>query len=115
MQSVKSKGVEVVFVSADKTDEEMAEYMKESHGDWYSVARGSDESKALEERFSVSSIPTLVVVNAATDAVISEDGTEEVQASGVAAYDDWKKKKSPKASPRASPKASPKVTTRSGH
>ena len=33
--------VEVVFVSSDRSEQEMLQYMVESHGDWYSVQWGS--------------------------------------------------------------------------
>ncbi len=42
-------GVEVVFVSADRSPEEMLSYMKESHGDWWAVEHESEEGRALSE------------------------------------------------------------------
>merc|ERR1712055_448166 len=32
-----SLGVEVIFVSADQTEEAMFDYMKESHGNWLAI------------------------------------------------------------------------------
>jgi len=56
-----SEDLEIVFVSADQSSEDMFSYMKESHGDWVAVEHESELSKQLDEKFQVEGIPTLVV------------------------------------------------------
>ena len=54
---------EIVFVSSDKTPEDMMTYMKESHGDWLAVQHATVLAQQLKKKFSVTGIPTLIVVN----------------------------------------------------
>lgn len=35
------KKIEVIFLSADRTEESMFSYMKESHGDWFASEFGT--------------------------------------------------------------------------
>merc|ERR1712165_260120 len=56
------KGVEVIFVSSDRSSEDMINYMKESHGDWYAFEHGPKIGKRLKKKFKVEGIPTLVVM-----------------------------------------------------
>merc|ERR1712055_817552 len=85
-------GVEVVFISADQTEEAMVSYMKESHGDWLAVPFNSELAETLNTKYQVEGIPTLVVVTK-DGTVLSEDGDQEVRsmtpAEAIAA---WKSK-----------------------
>ena len=45
--------VEIVFVSSDRSNEDMLSYMKESHGDWLAVSFNSDLSEALNSKYKV--------------------------------------------------------------
>ena len=54
--------VEVVFISSDRSGEDMKEYMIEAHGKWYALAHGSDLAGKLKKDHGVRGIPTLVVV-----------------------------------------------------
>jgi len=85
---VKNSGVEIIFVSADQSHNDMISYMKESHGDWFAVEHGSTLSKELDEKFEVQGIPTLVVLNA-DGTVITNDGRGAVQSKGAQALADW--------------------------
>merc|ERR1712107_968403 len=53
--------VEIVFVSSDRSVEDMQSYMKESHGDWLGVEHGSSPANDLKQKYGISGIPTLVV------------------------------------------------------
>merc|ERR1712037_438664 len=55
-------GVEIVFVSADQSEDAMFSYMKESHGNWFAIGHNSDLAEELNKKFKVEGIPTLVVV-----------------------------------------------------
>ena len=39
---MESEGVEIIFVSSDRSPADMVSYMKESHGDWLAVEHGSE-------------------------------------------------------------------------
>merc|ERR1711987_6254 len=54
--------VEIVFVSSDRSNDDMLSYMKESHGDWLTTEHGSPLSNDLKQKFGIQGIPTLVVV-----------------------------------------------------
>jgi len=41
-EEVESEGVEIIFVSSDRSPADMVSYMKESHGDWLAVEHGSE-------------------------------------------------------------------------
>ena len=56
------EGVEVVFVSSDKSAEEMMGYMKECHGDWLAVQHGTVLAQDLKKKYEITGIPTLIVV-----------------------------------------------------
>ena len=51
---VKDSGIEIVFVSSDKSPGDMVNYMKESHGDWYSVKHSSPLAVQLKEKYGMS-------------------------------------------------------------
>ena len=39
---MESEGVEIIFVSSDRSPADMVSYMKESHGNWLAVEHGSE-------------------------------------------------------------------------
>merc|ERR1712008_515178 len=74
-EEVKDEGVELIFVSCDRSKADMISYMKESHGDW----------------FGVSGIPYLVVVKS-DGTLITKDGRSAVQGQGPTVVKSWKNK-----------------------
>jgi len=70
-------GIELIFVSSDRSSEDMLNYMKESHGDWYAFEHGSKIGKKLKKKFSVEGIPSLVVMKS-DGTVITDDGVQDV-------------------------------------
>ena len=46
-QEVESEGVEIIFVSSDRSPADMISYMKESHGDWLAVEHGSEVGQGM--------------------------------------------------------------------
>jgi len=89
-EEVQDEGVELIFVSCDRSKADMISYMKESHGDWYGVEHGSDLVQQLSERFGVSGIPYLVVLKS-DGTVITTDGRSAVQGQGPPVVKTWKK------------------------
>jgi len=79
---------EVVFVSSEKSAEELMVYMKESHGEWLAVQHGTVLAQDLQAKFQVSGIPTLVVVNRDGD-LLSKAGRSEVVERGPHIFQQW--------------------------
>ena len=46
-----AEGLEIVFVSSDKSPEDMISYMKESHGDWLAVPHNSAVANDLKQKY----------------------------------------------------------------
>merc|ERR1712038_1255474 len=67
----------------------LAEFYKESHGDWLAVGFNSDLSEALNTKYKVEGIPTLVVVTK-EGKLLTDEGDEQVSsmkpAEAVAAW-----------------------------
>ena len=45
------EGLEIVFVSSDRSPEDMQSYMKESHGDWLAVEHNSAVANDLKQKY----------------------------------------------------------------
>merc|ERR1711974_344362 len=69
---------EVVFVSADRSKEDMESYYKESHGKWLCAEHRSDVSDKLGEHFECPHYPYMVVVKA-DGTFVTKDGTGDVR------------------------------------
>lgn len=80
--------MEIIFVSSDRSANDMISYMKESHGDWYAVDHGSELATSIKQKFEVSGIPTLVVLKA-DGTLITKDGRGAVTQKGPAAVKEW--------------------------
>lgn len=71
------KGIELIFVSWDRSSEDMLNYMKEAHGDWYAFEHESKVGKKLKKKFNVDGIPSLVVLKP-DGTVITESAVQDV-------------------------------------
>lgn len=87
-QDVSEKGVELIFVSSDRSKEDMLNYMKESHGDWYAFEHGSKIGQKLSKTFRVSGIPTLVALK--TDGTIIDRNARGSIEKGASIISEWK-------------------------
>jgi len=84
------EGLEIVFVSSDRSPEDMQSYMKESHGEWLAVEHDSVVANNLKQKYGISGIPTLVVVKL-DGTVVTKDGRSHVMGKQPsAAVKDWK-------------------------
>jgi len=45
------EGLEIVFVSSDRSPEDMQSYMKESHGEWMAVEHNSSVANDLKQKY----------------------------------------------------------------
>merc|ERR1712080_393549 len=88
---VAESGVEIVFVSSDRSPEDMLSYMKESHGDWVACQRNSAVANQIKQKYGVSGIPMLVVCKK-DGTVVTKDGRGHVTSkSPKQAVAEWKK------------------------
>merc|ERR1711953_1272778 len=69
---------EIVFVSSDKTPEDMMTYMKESHGEWLAVHHATNLAQQLKKKYEISGIPSLIVVTRSGQ-LITKNGRSEVK------------------------------------
>ena len=82
MESDDYKDVEIIFVSSDRTENDMISYMNESHGSWLAVEHESQVSDSLSSHFSLSGIPTLIVMKKNDDgtwSMVTKDGRAAIQ------------------------------------
>merc|ERR1719473_499119 len=66
------KQLEIVFVSSDRSRGEFVEYYRTMP--WLAIDPADKRKGALSSLFDVSGIPTLVLLDAATGAVLTKDG-----------------------------------------
>ncbi|KAL3868647.1 hypothetical protein ACJMK2_041427 [Sinanodonta woodiana] len=84
----RSASFEVVFVSFDKKEEDMISYYKEKHCDWFAVPFGIPKIEELREKFGITAVPKLVIVNKDGE-IITQKGRKEIQDKGVICYRNW--------------------------
>jgi len=72
------KPVAIVFVSSDRSEEDMKSYFNEHHGDWLCAQFGSEMGSMLKKNCEVTGIPTLAVVNM-EGKMLHKEGRPDVQ------------------------------------
>lgn len=87
-QEVHEEGLEVIFVSFDKSHDQMFSYMREHHGDWLATRLDSTEARKLKLKFYISSIPQLVVCRK-SGKVLTKYGRDDVEKKGPLAIKEW--------------------------
>jgi len=87
-EALKSKGMQVVFVSSDRSESDFKSYYKEMP--WLAVpfAR-SDVKDALSKKFKVQGIPSLVILDAEGN-IITADGRSKVASDPKGAHFPWR-------------------------
>ncbi|VDK87277.1 unnamed protein product [Onchocerca ochengi] len=76
-EEVDNDQFEIVFVSLDRSEEDLNNYLKESHGDWYHIPFGSDEIEKLKSKYETAGIPMLIVIKS-DGTVITKSGRTDV-------------------------------------
>lgn len=84
----RNKPFEVVFISSDKTEEDMLKYMNDLHGDWFAVPFGNEMIAELKSRYHITAIPKLIVITDEGE-VITERGRKEINDQGPDCYKSW--------------------------
>ncbi|XP_049514460.1 nucleoredoxin-like protein 2 [Dermacentor silvarum] len=79
--------IEIVFVSSDRSLNDMTVYVKD-HENWPSLPYGDALQPALRARYKVAGIPTLVVVKA-DGALVCANGRPDIQTKSLQAFKDW--------------------------
>jgi len=75
-QHLKAKGLEVIFVSSDRSPQQFAEYYGEMP--WLAIPQGDARKNALSKRFEVQGIPSFVVVDAQTGETLNANARGKV-------------------------------------
>ena len=104
-----TKELEIVYISSDRSAEQMAVSMKESHGPWESITYEKiDERSSLKRHFGVCAgmeaselgltggkrkfgIPTLIIIDSETQEVLTMDGVRDVMkvSDGIGVVEGW--------------------------
>jgi nucleoredoxin len=82
------KPFEIVFVSHDRNDAAMMQYMTEYNMSWYAVPFDAVEREALKVAHGVRGIPMLIILDEQGN-VITQHGRGQVASEGAAAFDRW--------------------------
>lgn len=89
-QQLAGKPFEIVFVSHDREEAAMRDYMTGAKMPWLAVPFAGGRRRQLAEQFGVRSIPTLIILDAKGQTV-TRDGRFDVMDKGAKAYDGWQK------------------------
>ncbi|MDA3923978.1 MAG: thioredoxin family protein [Kiritimatiellae bacterium] len=89
--SLKAEGkpFEIIFVSSDRSEDAMYEYMKEMDMKWLALPFGDKRKAELANTFNVKGIPKFVVINSKGE-LITENGRGEVPR-GTKVFENWEK------------------------
>eukprot|EP00038_Savillea_parva_P008570 m.177769 g.177769 ORF g.177769 m.177769 type:complete len:272 (-) comp14417_c0_seq1:141-956(-) len=102
------KQIEIIFVSSDTSEKSMADYMKESHGDWLRVPYNDPLREALKKHYGSfagrevgnfpgvkrrEGIPNLIVIGVDGEELVFEpgEGSVAIESKGAGAFDEWSK------------------------
>ncbi len=69
----------------------MYDYMRETSMPWLAVPFGAPEAAALNKRYQVSGIPSLIIIDSSGKTVTAQ-ARGDVMTKGAAAFDSWSKK-----------------------
>jgi tetratricopeptide (TPR) repeat protein len=82
------KTFEIVFVSADRDESSMYEFMRKMRMPWPALPYESEKKKELAHKYGVKNIPALVIINPNGE-VITLDGKQDVARDGKKAFESW--------------------------
>ena len=84
-----SKDTAVIFVSLDKNKNEQLDFLRQSQGDWPAVKYDLELRKMIISIYDITSIPSLLVINAKNGEIITNEGHEELMKDGHSAFSQW--------------------------
>ncbi len=79
---------EVIFISHDRSENDMYRYMRDYKMPWLAIRYDDDKREELRKQHGIRGIPSLIIVDDAGE-TISTDGRGEVTALGADAFDRW--------------------------
>ncbi|XP_006001420.1 nucleoredoxin-like protein 2 [Latimeria chalumnae] len=79
---------EIVFISSDKSTEEMVEYMHDMHGDWLALPWHDEFKYELKKKYNITAIPKLVIVKQNGE-VITDKGRKQIRDLGLNCFRNW--------------------------
>ncbi|XP_061119496.1 nucleoredoxin-like protein 2 [Conger conger] len=79
---------EIVFISSDKSPEDMIEYYHDMHGDWLSLPWHDQYKHDLQKKYNITAVPKLVIVKENGE-VITEKGRKQIRDQGLACFRNW--------------------------
>lgn len=88
-QVAAKNGFEIVFVSSDKSADDMMKYMKESSMPWVAMPFGDPSGRALKRKLGIRGIPTLVVYDR-NGKLVSSNARWDVVMLGAGALNAWR-------------------------
>lgn len=87
--SLKAKGMEIVFVSSDRDDDAFKEYFGEQP--WLSLPfQNRDAKNKLSKKYKVSGIPSFVILDGETGETITKDGRSNISEDPSGTKYPWK-------------------------
>ncbi|XP_015914691.1 nucleoredoxin-like protein 2 isoform X2 [Parasteatoda tepidariorum] len=89
-EEVSDKPLEIIFVSSDRSEDALFDYMNEAHGDWLAVPFGAPITDQLKKKYDIHGIPTLIVIKK-DGTIISTNGRSDVEKKGASAFKEWSK------------------------
>ena len=82
--------IEIVFVSSDRSSNDMKIHMKESHGNWLALAQNPELEYEMKQIYNVQGVPKLIVCRG-DGLIITKDGKEDIQRAGSEGIRKWLK------------------------
>ncbi|KAM4053918.1 nucleoredoxin-like protein 2 [Anomaloglossus baeobatrachus] len=79
---------EIVFISSDKSAEDMVEYMNQMHGDWLALPWHNPYKHDLKNKYKITAIPKLVIVKQNGE-VITDKGRKQIRDRGLSCIRTW--------------------------
>ncbi|KQK93202.1 nucleoredoxin-like protein 1 [Amazona aestiva] len=78
----------LVYVSRDETEEQRSAFLRSMPARWLAVPFGDAFGRELELRFSVSEVPTVVVLKPNGEVIVG-NAVEEIRSMGPACFQNW--------------------------
>ncbi|MBZ3883920.1 Nucleoredoxin-like protein 2 [Sciurus carolinensis] len=79
---------EVVFVSADRSAQEMRNFMRQQHGAWLALPFHDPYRHELKRRYHITAIPRLLILKQNGE-VITSKGRKQIRERGLACFQNW--------------------------
>ncbi|KAJ8339364.1 hypothetical protein SKAU_G00361500 [Synaphobranchus kaupii] len=79
---------EIVFISSDKSIEDMIEYYQDMHGDWLALPWHDQYKHDLRKKYNITAVPRLVIVKENGE-VITDKGRKQIRDKGLPCFRNW--------------------------